>query len=190
MLNLKNYWDEALTFTQYLEDAEMRANNNPDKNDDKQEYYQLGLQRMERTLKKFTPEENLLAEWKAKNFKGKFLLISEPWCGDASATVPAVTTFFETAGNEVRIFLRDEDTSLIDQFLTNGTQSIPIVILLNEDDEVIAHWGPRPKYGTSLLEKFKNNPEEYPREEFYNDLQIYYAKNRGHDAIEEIVKLI
>ena len=27
-----------------------------------------------------------------------------------------------------------------------------------------------------MLKKFKENPETYPREEFYNDLQVYYAK--------------
>ncbi len=118
------------------------------------------------------------------------MIISEPWCGDASATVPAAAKFFEAAGNEVRIFLRDSDPTLIDQFLTNGTQSIPKVIILTEDDEVKAVWGPRPKYGNDLLKKFKENPETYPREEFYNDLQVYYAKNRGHDAIEEIIELL
>ena len=41
-----------------------------------------------------------------------------------------------------------------------------------------------------LLKKFKENPETYPREDFYNDLQVYYAKNRGADAIEEIINLI
>ena len=117
-------------------------------------------------------------------------MISEPWCGDASATVPAVSKFFEAAGNEVKIFLRDSDLSLIDQFLTNGTQSIPIVIILDQNFNVINHWGPRPKHGMELLRKFKENPEAYPREEFYNDLQVYYAKNRGKDAVQEILELI
>ena len=51
-------------------------------------------------------------------------------------------------------------------------------------------WGPRPQFGTELLKKFKENPETYPREEFYNDLQVYYAKNRGKDAITELLELL
>ena len=86
--------------------------------------------------------------------------------------------------------MRDSDTSLIDQYLTHGTQSIPRVLILNEDLSVKHVWGPRPKYGNDLLKKFKENEETYPREEFYNDLQVYYAKNRGKDAIEEIINLI
>lgn len=187
---MKNYWQNALTFEEYLQLAEKLFRNNPTQNDPYQPYYELGLNRMVRTLKKYKADENQLSTLKEKAFSGKVLIISEPWCGDASATVPAVTKFFEAAGHEVKIFLRDSDTSLIDQYLTNGTQSIPIVLILNEDFTVKNHWGPRPKFGTDLLKKFKENEATYPREDFYNDLQVYYAKNRGYDAIEEILNLI
>ena len=90
----------------------------------------------------------------------------------------------------MKIFLKDSDTSLIEQFLTNGTQSIPKILILNEDFSVKNVWGPRPKFGNELLKKFKENPETYPREEFYNDLQVYYAKNRGKDAITELLELL
>ena len=46
------------------------------------------------------------------------------------------------------------------------------------------------KIQKELLKKFKENPETYPREEFYNDLQVYYAKNKGKDAIQEILELL
>lgn len=186
----KKYWQNALSFEEYMNVAEERFQNNPDQNDEFQEYYELGFTRMSRTLKTFKVDPEKMKELKSKNFTGKVLIISEPWCGDASATVPAVSKFFEAAGNEVKIFLRDEDTSLIDQYLTNGAQSIPMVLLLNEDFSVKNVWGPRPKYGTELLKKFKENEETYPREEFYNDLQVYYSRNRGADAIKEILKLI
>ncbi len=187
---MKNYWEKAITFDQYMDVAVERATNNPDKNDEHQEYYELGLQRMNRTLKTFKVDETQLEHLKSKNANEKILIISEPWCGDASATVPAVSKFFEAGGNEVKLFLRDSDLSLIDQFLTDGTQSIPKILILNEDYSVKNVWGPRPKFGMELLKKFKENPETYPREEFYNDLQVYYAKNRGKDVIEELLNLI
>ncbi|WHF51375.1 thioredoxin family protein [Chryseobacterium gotjawalense] len=187
---MKNYWHNAITFDEYLKIAEERFHNNPNKNDEYQEYYELGLQRTNRTVKTYKVENEHIQQLEPKNFNGKILIISEPWCGDASATVPAVSKFFEAAGIEVRIFLRDTDLSLIDQFLTNGTQSIPKIIIVNDDFSVKADWGPRPQFGNDLLKKFKENPETYPREDFYNDLQIYYAKNRGKDAIEEIISLL
>ena len=187
---MQNYWQNALTFEEYLKVSEQKATDNPDKNDPYQEYYELGLTRTNRTLKTYKVDPDQLATLKSKDFHGKILIISEPWCGDATSTVPAVSKFFEAAGNEVRIFLRDSVTTLIDQFLTDGSQSIPIVLILNEDFSVKNFWGPRPKYGLELLKQFKENPETYAREEFYNDLQVYYAKNKGKDAIEEILNLI
>lgn len=187
---MEKYWQNAIQFAEYLKIAEQRANNNPNPEDEYQEYYDLGLQRMVRTLKTFKIDEDTLSDARNKNFEGKLLIISEPWCGDASATVPAVAKFFEAANIEVRIFLRDQDQSLIDQFLTNGTQSIPKVLIMEKDFNVKSVWGPRPNYGTELLKKFKENPETYPREEFYNDLQVYYAKNRGKDAIHEILAIL
>ncbi|MDR0793632.1 MAG: thioredoxin family protein [Chitinophagaceae bacterium] len=186
---MEKYWNRAISFEEYLKEAERRIALQSSE-DEHNEYYQLGLQRMNRALKTFNINETQLATLQAKNFSGKILIISEPWCGDASATVPAVVKFFEAGGYEVKIFLRDSDASLIDQFLTDGARSIPKVVILNKDFSVKNSWGPRPKQGLALFTKFKENPETYPREEFYNDLQIYYAKNRGADAIEEILELL
>lgn len=186
---MEKYWQQAISFEEYMDVAKRRVQDTPT-TDEYFEYYELGLHRMERTLKTFKVDEEALADLKSMNFSGKILIISEPWCGDASATVPAVSTFFEAAGIETRVFLRDSDTSLIDQFLTNGTQSIPKVLILDQDFSVTENWGPRPKYGNDLLVKFKENETIYPREEFYNDLQVYYAKNRGKDAVLEILNLI
>lgn len=184
---MENYWKNAMSFEQYLGHAQEQAENTSSE-DPYAAYYSLGWQRMQRTLKtmKFSPE--MVEKLNRKDFK--ILIISEPWCGDASTTVPAVATFFGQIGIPVKIFLRDTDTELIDQFLTDGTRSIPKVLILNAANAVQAVWGPRPAYGRDLLKKFKQDPEAYPREEFYNDLQVYYAKNKGKDAIEEIIHLL
>lgn len=187
---MEKYWNEGISFEKYMEIAEQRLHQPKDEQEKEfHDYYELGLQRMNRALKTFKADENQLQKLSEKNFSGKVLIITEPWCGDASATVPQVAKFFE-GRNEVRIFLRDQDHSLIDQFLTNGTQSIPKVLLLNEDFSVKNSWGPRPKYGLELLQKYKADPIAFPQEEFYNQLQVYYAKNRGKDAIDEILNLL
>lgn len=187
---MENYWDKAVSFEEYVQIGKQRLENPADQQEiDYKHYYELGLQRIDRTLKKYVADEEQLKELEAKNFDGKILIISEVWCGDASSTVPALVKFFE-GRNQVRIFLRDSDKSLISQFLTNGTESIPKVVILNNDFSVKNSWGPRPKYGRKLLTKFKADPENYPRDKFYNDLQLYYAKNRGKDAVQEILELL
>ncbi|KNB62801.1 thioredoxin family protein [Chryseobacterium sp. Hurlbut01] len=187
---MENYWNRAISFDEYIQIANERLENPADQNEiEYKPYYELGLQRMNRTLKKLVIDEEQVNELKSKNFDGKILIISEAWCGDASATVPALVKFFE-GHNEVKIFLRDSDSSLIEQFLTNGTQSIPKVIILDKEFKVKNSWGPRPKFGHDLLLKYKADPENYTKDMFYNDLQIYYSRNRGKDAIQEILELL
>ncbi|WP_288460169.1 thioredoxin family protein [uncultured Chryseobacterium sp.] len=187
---MKNYWDKGISFEEYVEIGKQRLETPSNQQEaDYKPYYELGLQRIDRTLKKYVADEEQLKQLESKNFDGKILIISEVWCGDASATVPALVKFFE-GKNEVRIFLRDSDKSLISQFLTNGTESIPKVIILDKDFNVKNSWGPRPKFGTELLMKYKADPEVYTKDHFYNDLQVYYAKNRGKDTVQEILELL
>lgn len=190
MENLKDYWDKGVSFKEYLEISKKQIESPKTQFDEeKKPYYILGIQRMERMLKTFHPTEEDFQKLESKNFNGKILVITEGWCGDASQCTPVVHQFFK-GKNKVRFFFRDSDTSLINQFLTDGNQAIPKVLILNENFEVINTWGPRPKHGLELLAKFKNDPENYPRETFYNDLQVYYAKNKGKDTLAEILDLL
>ena len=50
----------------------------------------------------------------------KVLVISEDWCGDAMMNLPILKRISESLQLEVRVFHRDEDTNLIDRYLTNG----------------------------------------------------------------------
>lgn len=188
-MNLKKFWKEGVSYDVYLKSAQESLESPKSTAETEfQEYYKLGIQRMNRMAKSFEPYPEHLEILAGKNFKGKVLIITEAWCGDASQAVPVISKFFQQ--NEVRITYRDQEPSLIDHFLTNGAKAIPVVLLLNEHYEVINTWGTRPQYGSALLAKHKNDPEAYSREQFHNDLQVYYAKNKGFDTIEEILRLL
>ncbi|WP_407482737.1 thioredoxin family protein [Elizabethkingia meningoseptica] len=188
-MDIKKFWEEAVSYNEYLRHAgEILGNPRNQQDADFHEYYKLGIQRMNRMFEKYLPNEKQVETLAQKNFRGKILIISEAWCGDASQAIPVIVKFFEQY--DVRITYRDQEPSLIDEFLTNGGKSIPIVVFLDEEYNVLGHWGPRPKHGKELLEKHKNDPEGYPKDNFYNDLQVYYAKNRGFDTIEELLELI
>jgi len=188
-MDIKQFWDQGISFSEYIKRAKESVDHpHTQVEKDYHEYYKLGLQRMHRMLKTFKPDQEQTQLLNSKNFKGRILIISEPWCGDASAVLPVVTRFFSHA--EIRITYRDQEPSLINSFLTNGSKSIPVVIFIDESYKVVAHWGPRPKFGYHLFMKHKSDPEKYTEEQFHNDLQIYYAKNNGKDIISEILKLI
>lgn len=189
-MDIKKFWDNAISFDQYLRQGQEIVDN-PKTQQQKQylEYYKLGMQRMHRMTKTYAPDAGQQKELATKNFYGKILIISEQWCGDASAIVPVIHKFFEN--NELRITYRDQEPSLINDYLTNGTsRSIPIVLFLDENFKVIAHWGPRPEYGHQLFLKHKSNPDAYNDEAFHNDMQVYYAKNKGFDTIKETLALL
>lgn len=188
-MEIKKFWDSAVSYQEYLRDAEERLNN-PQSEQDKEfeEYYRLGIQRMTRMDDKYKPNEEQLDLLAKKNFEGKILIISEAWCGDASQVIPVVARFFENL--DVRISYRDQEPSLIDDFLTNESKSIPVVIILDKDLHYITHWGPRPQHGMELLAEHKADPETFTKEQFYVKLQTYYAKNRGLDTISELLDKI
>ena len=68
--------------------------------------------------------------------------------------------------------------------------NIPIVLILNEDKEVVAHWGPRPEFGNELFRHYKNNEETYPKEKLMEDMQMAYNKDKGVAIIDEMIKTI
>jgi len=78
-----------------------------------------------------------------KNKHPKILTITEDWCGDAMLNNPIIRRIAEAADLDMRAVLRDEDTDLIDRYLTNGGRAIPIYLLLDDAGQVIGKWGPR-----------------------------------------------
>ncbi|GLC90454.1 thioredoxin family protein [Lysinibacillus piscis] len=78
-----------------------------------------------------------------KEKQPKILTITEDWCGDAMLNNPIIRRVAEAANLDMRAVLRDEDTDLIDRYLTNGGRAIPMYILLDAEGQVIGKWGPR-----------------------------------------------
>jgi hypothetical protein len=72
----------------------------------------------------------------------RVLVITEDWCGAAIASLPFVIKLAEgMPGIETRIFLRDENTDLMDQFLKDGRyRSIPVFVFFDEDMQELARF--------------------------------------------------
>ena len=86
----------------------------------------------------------------------KVLVISEDWCGDAMMNLPILKRISESLQLKVRVFHRDEDTNLIDQYLTNGTaRSIPIFIFMNDQFEQVSVWGPRAREAQEFVTQLR-----------------------------------
>lgn len=117
--------------------------------------------------------------------KRRLLAIAEDWCGDASNTIPILAKLADQApGLELRVIMRDQNPEVMDQYLTNGTRSIPIVIALNESFDEIGHWGPRP---TELQAWVMANRGTVPKAELYPQVRKWYARDRGETTIREVL---
>jgi thioredoxin family protein len=115
----------------------------------------------------------------------KLLVIAEDWCGDASNTVPIIARMADQIpGLELRIIMRDKFPEVMDQYLTNGSRSIPIVIALDESFREVGHWGPRP---SELQMWVMANRSIVPKAELYPKVRQWYARDRGETTIREVL---
>ena len=120
--------------------------------------------------------------------KRHLICITEDWCWDAANTMPVVAKLCETAGSmELRVVRRDENPEVMDRYLTNGTRSIPIVIVLDPDLHELGHWGPRSR---ELQAWAKESRPGMEKSEFYTALRKLYVKDRGESVLREVLELM
>jgi len=142
--------------------------------------------------KKFNPDQNKLSLIRTLD-EMKILVITEPWCGDSLASLPVLIKMGEINNKwEVRILLRDENTDLMDKFLTNGGRAIPVFLFLAEDGTLISRWGPRPGKVQAIFDDHRDKIEsgEIDRKEVYLKLRKFYAVNRGKEIMDTIIDLL
>ena len=72
----------------------------------------------------------------------KILVITEDWCGTSLGSVPFVVKLAEAIPHiEMRIFLRDENPDLMDQFLKGGVyRAIPVIAFFDEHMNELARF--------------------------------------------------
>ena len=121
--------------------------------------------------------------------KYRLVVISEDWCGDATNTVPILARWAEATPNiELRILRRDEHPEVMDQYLTNGSRSIPVVIVLTEGMEELGWWGPRPM----ALQEWVTGEYAVGRDKksLYPEVRRWYAKDKGATTLREVLALM
>lgn len=188
-MNLLPYIENGFSYPDYLRKIEDQLYDIQNAGDEKDyaKYYSINLKRIERLDKNFT----LTNEQKEKLNQVipgfQLLIITEGWCGDAAQVMPVVNVMMNELGVEQKVVLRDENPQLMNEYLTNGAKSIPILIGVGSEGNELFRWGPRPQHGMDLLKKHKENPQEYTDEQFHQDLQIWYNQDKGESIFEEFL---
>ena len=149
------------------------------------EYVKLNKSRMNRWLRtgllKGSTQQTIEKIREVQNW----YIITEPWCGDAAHSVPFIYLLSELNQNiKLTLILRDSEPEWIERYLTNGSRSIPILIVRNNYDEDLFTWGPRPKECQLLISELKK--QQISDEDIKTRAQEWYNKNKGISLQEEI----
>ena len=185
--NSYSYQEYRDLVTSLAKDGKVTGN---EQSEDLLHYSELNETRMHRLDKtiQITDEVQVLLE--KVNKKHLWLVISEGWCGDAAQLLPIINKMALVSDKiEIKIVLRDDNEELMNQFLTNGTKSIPKLIILDEDLNVISDFGPRPNGAKQLILDYKDKfgiIDEIAKIE----LQKWYLHDKGISTQKEIMELM
>lgn len=184
-----------MTFQEYLhyfqtiiekKDEDQTA---PYDNPDYIEYTKLNWSRMSRWLKTGKLSEALTQAIQSIKTPQHWIVITEPWCGDAAHNIP----FIEMAAQENALItisyeLRDSEPFRINDYLTNGTsKSIPKFIIKDAEGNDLAVWGPRPKGCQELYTRLHEEHADFATTK--TEIQKWYNADKAVELQKELTEL-
>ena len=192
---IKNSLDKSLTYFEYrkvVSDllSEGKSTGNI-QSEDLLHYSNLNETRMNRLEKTITLTDAVIQTLQNSSKNVIWLVLAESWCGDAAQIVPVINKMSEVSESiQLKIVLRDDNDSLMQQFLTNGGKAIPKLIVLDAQTlQVVAHWGPRPQGAKQLIEDYKSAHGTVD-EAGKIELQKWYLHDKGISIQQEITEII
>lgn len=196
---MKNILEKSLqtaqSYTDYkkkvLELLKEGKSTGTDQNEDLFHFTKLNNQRMKRLDKQTKLNEETLSKTQKIDRDFIWLVLTESWCGDAAQTLPVINKFAEANEKiDLKVLLRDENEELMNQFLTNGSKSIPkLIVVDNNSKEVVGSWGPRSAKASKLVTDYKEKHGKVDAK-LKTDLQNWYNEDRGAQIEMEMLELI
>lgn len=152
-------------------------------------YTKLNRPRMKRWDKQLILDEQLAVKLKALKTSQHWIIITEPWCGDAAHSIPFLIRMAEQ-NNLITydIQLRDSEPFLIESYLTNGTKSIPKLIARDSNGNDLFTWGPRPKPAQELRTTLMTSNTDLETTKIA--LQHWYNEDKGESLHHELTTLL
>lgn len=186
---------KTFTYNQYRDFIQQLVENQytsgKEKTEERINFTLLNDRRMKRLEKTIIVSDDIQKKLSQFKMNVTWLVVVETWCADGAQVLPVLNKMAElNKGIDLKIVLRDDNETLIDQFLTNGARAIPKLIMIDKKtEEVIGTYGPRPSTVTKIVEDFKQLHGKITPE-FKEDLQRWYNKDKGQTIMEDLMGLI
>lgn len=182
-----------MTYTEYtgIFDTILGSENPaaPYNNPDYLNYTKLNESRQRRWTKRGELSEETIEAIKSIDKSQHWIIITEPWCGDASHNVPFLVKMAELNPLiSYDIQLRDSEPLLINDYLTNGGKAIPKMVARDENGRDLFTWGPRPAKAQELFLELKSSNADFEQQKIA--LQEWYNENKGLDVQKEVCVFI
>ncbi|MCT8340641.1 thioredoxin family protein [Flavobacteriaceae bacterium TK19130] len=190
---IQKAWGKGMTYAEYMllfEQLVDEQRTTGEQTETKIDFTKLNFSRSKRLNKYATLPEELERLLKSSTASQKWLVISEPWCGDAAQSLPFINAVASHSEKiELKIVLRDDNLEVMDQFLTNGSRSIPVLVMMNDVFEVQQVWGPRPQPATKLVSDYKNTHGQID-DVLKKELQLWYNQDKGKTVLSELQRYL
>lgn len=149
------------------------------------DYTKLNWSRMNRWLKKGVLYGAVLDAVGRVSAPQQWIVITEPWCGDAAHSVPFIQLIAQQNPLiSVTYELRDSAPFRINEYLTNGSKSIPKLVIRDAEGNDLATWGPRPAECQLLFDKLKTEGADFETQKLA--LQNWYNADKGQSVQSEL----
>ncbi len=188
---IKTYsYDEYMSLMESYAKLDVTSGN--DQSPEKINFTKINLTRMKRWNKTIVLNPELIKL--IQNLKGPqcWTVITEAWCGDGAQNIPALAKIAEQSEGKInfQLVFRDDNPQFMNQYLTNGGQAIPKLIASDAAGNDLFCWGPRPERAISIMRSWKANPMNVSKSEIEVTLHAWYAQNKQHDLMLELINLI
>ncbi len=184
---------QGLTYAAYM-DVMATAADAPEPADDAEAaerigYTKLNLHRSGPISRTWRPSDELTALAARLAGPQLWMVLTEPWCGDSAQCLPCLAVLAEDLpAVDLRLILRDDNLDIMDQFLTDGKRSIPILVAFDPDGAELFRWGPRPAAAQAVVDEAKAEGLEKP--DMLERLHLWYGRDRGKHLDAEFAAVL
>ncbi|MFB6232079.1 MAG: thioredoxin family protein [Salinibacter sp.] len=154
-----------------------------------QHYLNYNWDRQASVHASYEPSDALQAAVASISEPQLWMVLTEPWCGDSAFLLPIIAEAASRGENvTLRILLRDDNLDIMDQYLTDGSRSIPKLVAFTEEGDELFTWGPRPQ---GAARRYEALDEEYDEKtEVIAELLEYYQDGGWQEGDEELAAAI